>query len=132
MLTACEKNTTKCLLITIHVSALSLLLGTGIVHAWRIPQTPDLGTKREVYEIYNGRYGTAYESSAELDVMRAHDMGMFSVSDRLRVAASPKRAGGLCGVCVDKQGGSLARPKPGGGGSTLGRVLPAPLHPRAV
>ena len=55
-------------------------IGSFEIHASRISQTPDLGAEREVYEIYNDRYSTAYECSAELDAMRVHDMDLFDLS----------------------------------------------------
>lgn len=51
------------------------------VHASRIPETPAGGTEPGVHEIYNSRYGTAYASPAELDVMRVHDMDFFAVPE---------------------------------------------------
>ncbi|HQE83024.1 MAG TPA: hypothetical protein PLM14_08485 [Candidatus Hydrogenedentes bacterium] len=56
-------------------------IGSIEIHASRISQTPDLGAEREVYEIYNDRYNTAYESSAELDAMRVHDMDFFDLPE---------------------------------------------------
>ena len=38
-------------------------------------------TERKVYEIYNDRYDTAYESSVELDAMRVHDMDFFDLPE---------------------------------------------------
>ena len=53
----------------------------GSIHASRVPGTPQLPTERKVYEIYNDRYDTAYESSAELDAMRVHDMDFFDLPE---------------------------------------------------
>ncbi len=62
------------------VAAVILALTPG-TYASRIPGTPQLPTERKVYEIYNDRYDTAYESSAELDVMRVHDMDFFDLPE---------------------------------------------------
>jgi hypothetical protein len=51
------------------------------IHASRIPQTPQVGTEKEVHEIYNERYETAYESPAELDAVRVHDMDFFDLPE---------------------------------------------------
>lgn len=63
------------------VGALGVLAGIGLAHASRIPQAPHGGAEPGVHEIYNNRYGTAYASRAELDVMRVRDMDFFAVPD---------------------------------------------------
>ena len=62
-------------------SAISVSILSVGVHASRVPGTPQLPTERKVYEIYNDRYDTAYESSAELDAMRVHDMDFFDLPE---------------------------------------------------